>query len=113
MGQHDAPFWHGTVTNDTIVTVLGLARDPSWVMLGLEYKPIERLGHDPFTVGLFSPMLAIDSLSNQARPNTTCLWANLTCLNLAYHIYKYDQVDPTFKFIFEFLLKMKKNEQSK
>jgi hypothetical protein len=76
-------------------------------MLGLGYKLIGQHRHDPFTVGPFSSMQGTDSPSNQARPNTTHMWPNLTCPNLAHHIYKYDQLDPHFKAIFE----MEKNEQ--
>jgi hypothetical protein len=65
-------------------------------MLGLRYKPIGRHEYDPFTVGPFSTMLGMDSPSNRARPNMTCLWPSLTCLNLAHYIYKYDELDPHF-----------------
>jgi hypothetical protein len=51
-------------------------------------------------------MLNTDSL-NRARLGMTHLWSNLICSNLAYHIYKYDQLDPIFK-LFRVLLKMKK-----
>jgi hypothetical protein len=55
--------------HDTIVTVSEPARDLSWAMLGLVYKPIGRHVHDLFNVGLFSPMLGKDNPSkNRARP---------------------------------------------
>lgn len=88
---------------------VGPTRGPSWVVFGLTYKPIERHKHDPFTVGLVSTMLGTDNPSNRARPSPTRLWPSLTCPNRAHHIYKYDQLDPHFKAIFE----MVKNEQQK
>jgi hypothetical protein len=43
----------------------------------------------------------------------TRLWPNLTCSNLAHHIYEYDQLDTHFQAIFESVTKMEKNKQQK
>jgi hypothetical protein len=89
--------------NSTIATVPGPTRDLLWAMLGLGYKPIGWHGHNPFSL-----MLGTDSPSNRARSNTTRLWSNLTCPNLAYHIYKYNQLDPHFQAISSFDTKIEK-----
>jgi hypothetical protein len=109
MGRHEArPFWHGTGTTRHDSNRVGPARGPSWDVLGLRYKPIEWHEHGPFIVGPFSTMLGTDSPSNRARSSTTRLWPKLTCPNLAHHIYKYDQLDPTFKLFLALLQKWRK-----
>jgi hypothetical protein len=74
-------------------------------VLELRYKPIGQHEYDPFTVGLFSTMLYMDSPSNQVRSCMILLWFSFTSPNLAYRIYKYDQSDPIFKLFLSYVIK--------